>query len=141
YTLLIQIEWSGSYSRLYLLLGPVNELESCLLKAQSDHARVSMREAALFCCLFREERRRPRVLPKSTGKKKGLAIKLPRAQSPTRIITRSNPHVVYKPTRNDPLGQFLFTAARRLWTILASPKNPRNLLRQAVSPLLIIACE
>jgi hypothetical protein len=43
YTLIIQIEWSGSYSRLYLLLGPVNELESCLLKAQSDHACVSMR--------------------------------------------------------------------------------------------------
>jgi hypothetical protein len=35
YTLLIWIEWSGSYSRLYLLLGPVNELEICLLKAQS----------------------------------------------------------------------------------------------------------
>jgi hypothetical protein len=40
YTLTNQISWSGSYSRLYLLLGPVNELESCLLKARSDHARM-----------------------------------------------------------------------------------------------------
>ena len=30
------------------MLGPVNELESCPRKAQSDHARVSMRETALF---------------------------------------------------------------------------------------------
>ena len=30
------------------MLGPVNELKSCLLKAWSDHARVSMRATALF---------------------------------------------------------------------------------------------
>ena len=30
------------------MLGPVNELKRCLLKAWSDHARVSMRATALF---------------------------------------------------------------------------------------------
>jgi hypothetical protein len=69
YTLINQISWSGSYSRLYLLLGPVNDLESCLLKARSDHARSACVRLRFFCCLFREERQRPRVLPEEHRQK------------------------------------------------------------------------
>src|SRR5262249_21500656 len=54
---------------------------------------------------------------KCTGKKRGLAIKLCRAQSPAPISTRDTPHGLYKPTRKDPLGQLLFTASRRPWTL------------------------
>jgi hypothetical protein len=50
------------------------------------------------------------------GKKRRLAIKHSRAQSPAYLITRGNPHGVYKPTRNSLLGQSLFLAARRPWT-------------------------
>src|SRR5215813_9405978 len=57
---------------------------------------------------------------RAQAKKRGLAIKLPRAQSPAHIITRSNPHGVHKPTRNDPLGQFLFPTVKRPWTVSVS---------------------
>jgi hypothetical protein len=48
YRLASQSEWSGSCSRLYILPGSVNELENCLLKAQSEHACVSAAGIALF---------------------------------------------------------------------------------------------
>ena len=38
------------------------------------------------------------------------------------ITARRNPHGVYKPTRNYPLGQSLFTAVRRPW-IISGPRR------------------
>jgi len=54
-------------------------LKSCLLKAQSDHAYVSVYETALFLSLLSSEAGEDSHDEKSIGKKKGLAIMLVRA--------------------------------------------------------------
>src|SRR5262245_383201 len=53
-------------------------LKSCLLKAQSDHAYVSVYETALFLSLLSSEAGEDSHDEKSIGKKKGLAIMLVR---------------------------------------------------------------
>jgi hypothetical protein len=77
YRLANQSGWSGSCSRLYILPGSVNELENCLLKAQSEHACVSAAGVALFLLSLARERSRGLVrCKKSIGKKEGLAMVL-----------------------------------------------------------------
>jgi hypothetical protein len=76
-----------------------------------------------FCYLF--ERRSSGFThgEKSIGKKKGWRSCLPGLPSPAHTTTRRCPHGVYKHRRNDRLGQSLFTAARRPWTLFIARRR------------------
>src|SRR5262249_27635798 len=60
---------------------------------------------------------------RAEAKKEGWRLCFRGRLSPARMTTRKCPHGVYKHTRNDRLGQSLFTAARRLWTLFVSRRR------------------
>jgi hypothetical protein len=109
------LEYTGSYSRVYLVLGPGTTCRAVSRQGRTMLASAWMRRC-FFVASFERTGRDLARYEQSIGKKRGLAIKHSRAQSPAHLITRGNPHGVYKPTKNSLLGQSLFPAARRPWT-------------------------
>jgi len=76
----------------------------------SDMAGVSAGGAAVCCCCVSEEEgQKPPAFESRNDPQSRLAITLSRAESPAPLAARSDPSGVYKPTRNAPLGQSLFT--------------------------------
>jgi hypothetical protein len=97
-------------------LGFVNELDSSLLNTQADPAGVSASGATLFLLPLSRSSSLTHC-EQRIGKKRGWRSRLLGLSSPARTPTRRSPHGVRKLIRNAPLGQSLFTAARRPWTL------------------------
>ena len=101
-------------------------LKSCLLKAQSDHAYVSVYETALFLSLLSSEAGEDSHAEKSIGKTRGWRSCLSGLPSPAHLPTRRRPHGLYKRTRYGRLGQSLCPAARRPWTVSLPQERSRD---------------